>query len=174
MTMNWVRLGQQLRAARRTKDLKQLELANLAGVSLSTVQAIEGGKAFARVTPTVRTLARLVGWQDGSAETVLAGGDPTPAPATATHEPLPQEPPAEPESAYAHLPVRIREELKEGQFLDSGVYDISPEGSDVQMIVVIKGKTGATPEEIRRYMETVRRTERRLRQLNSPDESNTP
>lgn len=177
--MNWARLGRELAAARRAKKLKQLELADLAGVSLATVQAIEGGKSFARVTPTIRAFVRIVGWQEGSAETVLAGGDPNPAVApdspVTTQVPIP---PADSDSAFAHLPVRIREELKEGQFLDSGVYDISPEGSDVQMIVVIKGKTDATPEEIRRYMDDVRRAERKLKTLNIADEespdSNTP
>ncbi|MEU0181840.1 helix-turn-helix domain-containing protein [Streptomyces sp. NPDC006207] len=167
MTWNWIRLGDRLQAARKAKKLTQGELAELAGVSLATVQAIEGGKTFQRVTPTVRGLARLVGWTDDSPEAVLNGGDPTLAD-------TPDRPAAPPRNevgqagggSLGHLPARIRAELEEGQVLDTGVYDLSPgDDSGAQLIVVIKAPSTATPAQIRQYMDEVRRAERKLRRI---------
>lgn len=172
--MNWVRLGQELAAARRTRKLKQRELADLAGVSLATVQAIEGGKTFARVTPTIRALARLVGWQEGSAEAVLAGGEPTYMPAAATGQlelldhGAPE--PAERDDWAERIPLRIREEVREGQVLDSGTYDLSQKDTDVQILVMIKAPSGATPEQIREYLQVWRRAERELRKIGESGE----
>lgn len=174
MTMNWPRFGQKLKAARVAKKLKQRELADLVGVSVATVQAIEGGASFARITLTVRALARAVGWQEGSEDVVLAGGDPVYVSVVDASEQLeivdqdavPGEPEGDGGDDWAErIPLRIQEEVREGRVLDSGTYDLSETGSDVQLLVMIKAPSSATPEEIREYMRLWRRTERELREL---------
>jgi transcriptional regulator with XRE-family HTH domain len=176
MERDWARLGRAFAQARAAAGLTQAGVAERIGVTRTPVQAIErghvGGKPFKKVTGTMRSYARIVGWADGAIERILDGEDEPPL-LEAT-----QSPAAADTVDGLDLPIRIREELREGQILDSGVYELSPDGSDVQLIVVIKGKAGATPAEIRRYMETVRRTERRLRSISEADdtspESNAP
>ncbi len=161
MTWDWKRLGEQLQAARKAQGLRQTDLAERAGVSLATVQAVESGKEYAKITPTVRSIARTVGWTDGSPKAVLEGGQPTltEAPGRAGD--------TQPDALT--LPLRIQDELRDGQILDSGVYDLTPEGSDAQLIIVVKGKEGASYDEVRRWLDRWRETERKLRQLGDED-----
>jgi hypothetical protein len=82
------------------------------------------------------------------------------------------------DNRWEDLPRRIREELREGQILDSGVYDLEGGGSDAQLLTLIKVPSDATPEQIKQYMQLIRRTEREVRRIadsadESPD-SNTP
>ncbi|MER5769590.1 helix-turn-helix domain-containing protein [Streptomyces sp. NPDC001985] len=170
MTWNWPALGNHLQAAREARRMTQPQLADRVGVSLSTVQSVEAGKPFAKVTPTIRAMARIVGWTEDSPEAVLAGEEPSYV------EDYPRaggdEPPQEEQETPA-LPPLIAEELREGQILGSGVYDLTQEGSSAQLIVIVKGPSDATPEDMRRYAQAWRQKDRALRKLESGEGDST-
>jgi transcriptional regulator with XRE-family HTH domain len=159
MEPDWGRLGDELGKARVGAGLTQVQVAERAGVTRTPIQAIERGGPFRRITGTMRAFAQIVGWAEGSVEAVLQGGEPTllqrgnsaadARPTSAAEE--------------SRLPLRVREELRDGEILDHGVFDLTPEGSDAQIIVVVKGKSGASRDEILRYLEAWKRTERQLR-----------
>ncbi|MFD8949396.1 helix-turn-helix domain-containing protein [Streptomyces xanthophaeus] len=148
MDRDWVRLGKALQAARKASGVTQEGLADELGVGRSAVQLIERGKEFSKPSQTQRAFARRVGWAEGSIEAVLAGGEPT-------LDPLPASP-AAPEEARAEsrLPLRIVDELADdGALLDTTVV---PLGDDARMVVVVKGRPGASAAELRRNLEAWR------------------
>jgi HTH-type transcriptional regulator / antitoxin HipB len=57
----WGDFGQQVARRRREMGLTQRELADLAAVSFSTVQALEAGRVAVRVD-SVHRILRAVGW----------------------------------------------------------------------------------------------------------------
>lgn len=57
----WIRFGQRLAERRRELGLTQRDLADLADVSFSTVQALESGRTATRVDSLHRIL-RALGW----------------------------------------------------------------------------------------------------------------
>lgn len=79
MDRDWARLGDAVRHARKSAGLKQDELADAVNVSRATIQAIERGDSFKKVTHTHRAIAAYFEWDPGSIETTLAGGEPKPA-----------------------------------------------------------------------------------------------
>ena len=159
--MDWEELGRALKEARKAAGLKQTEIAKRLDISLSSVQAIERGNAFAKPTPTIRAFAAAVGWADGSVERVLEGGEPT----LARDEPKSSPEPGEatgPVPAGA-LPLRIVADLTdEGALLDTAVIRLPGGG---QAVVVVKGKAGGTPAEIQEALEAWRRTQPHLQGL---------
>lgn len=167
MQPDWKRLGWEFARAREAADLTQVEAAERIGVSRPTIQSIERGGPFKRITSTMRTYAQLVGWAEGSIEAVLAGGSPVRhqgSESAAGEEPGRLKPLAAAESGVSP-PTRIRAEPADGEGLDPGVYDLTPEGAGegVQLLVVVN-KKGASPQGILRYLEEVKRKER-LRDL---------
>lgn len=162
MSQDWERLGAALGAARvsRTPKLRQDDVASALGVSRATVQAIEHGKEFKKVTPTVRAFAELVGWTSDSPERVLAGGAPVQADA-ASVEPFARRPIGE------GLPMTVQDELeREGAVVDTAVVQL-PDGTSVT--VIVKGASKSpTPEERQRNLEAWRRVQPMLRELNYP------
>lgn len=167
-----MRLGTELAKARKAAGIKnQVHMAERIGVKRSTVQSIERGEPRSKATLTIREYARIVGWDDGSVDAVLAGGDPTLATEPRrlqAGEDAEQETP-EPSSAPA-IPLRIVAEFREGDVLDTTVMDLSRPGSRSRMVVVVMGPPDATVEEVRRDVETWRKTERVLRDLELPDD----
>ncbi|MCX5112170.1 helix-turn-helix domain-containing protein [Streptomyces sp. NBC_00378] len=156
--MDWVRLGEAFKAARATHEprLTQDDVQRALDVSRATVQNIERGKAFGRVTPTHRAYARLVGWTDDSVEQVLAGGEPT---RTADSESATSEPGA---PVPDGLPLRVAEELASGPLLDTMVIRLPGGG---QAVVVARGKEGGSPEEIQAALEAWRRAQPQLHEI---------
>ena len=166
MDPDWTRLGKALQAARRAPSigLTQEEMAVALGVGRSVIQLIEGGKEYKKPTPAMRTYAARVGWAEGSVERVLAGGDPILTGQLETEPPAKadQEAPAE-SAADAGLPLRIVHELKtRGDLLDTAVI---PLGDGASMVVVVKGKPGASQEEIARNLEAWREAQGQLMEL---------
>lgn len=165
MDRDWKRLGKALKASRRAPaiDLTQEEMAKVLGVGRSVIQLIEAGNEYKKPTATMRTYAARVGWQEGSIERVLAGGDPVfveGAESTALEVQGSAAPDPAPE---AGLPVRIVHELKgRGELLDTAVIPLGDGGS---MVVVVKGKPGASPEEIARNLEAWREAHGQLLEL---------
>jgi hypothetical protein len=124
------------------------------------VQNIERGQSFTRISTTHRAYARFLGWTNDSVNQVLAGGEPTMA--------EPGEAAGELSAEATGLPLRIVDELQdEGALLDSVVLQLG----DARMVVVVKGKPNATPEEIKRNLEAWRRAQRHLKSIDEePDE----
>ncbi|MBX9425495.1 helix-turn-helix domain-containing protein [Streptomyces lateritius] len=158
MDLDWTRLGKALRDARRAAPvpLTQEEMAEALGVGRSVIQLIEGGNKYKKPTHSMRAYAARVGWEEGSIERVLAGGEPTLKGATPP-APTPDVP------AETGLPLRIVHELKgRGDLLDTAVI---PLGDDASMVVVVKGKPGASVEEIERSLEAWREAQGQLMEL---------
>lgn len=170
MERDWVRLGRLLAEARKAIGLTQADAAARIGVTRTAIQSIEHGDVRVKITGTMRGYARLVGWDDGSLEDVVAGGEPAPAAMPGDREPGEVERPRTLDDL--NLPPLIQEELRDGQVLGTGVYDLTPEGSTAQLIVVVKGPSDATADDIRRYAQAWRQAERRIRELPREDGSN--
>lgn len=150
MEQNWARLGAAVAAARRPR-LTQQQLAEKVGVSRGTVQNIEHGKGLTKITPTLRAVEREIGWAPGSLERVMAGEEPVPL-----EEPAPPKVPSAevagppPPSAVASgLPARVRQQLVRGDLIDTTVVDL---GDDTTMVIVVRGKPNASPEELQRSL----------------------
>ncbi|MEU1805872.1 helix-turn-helix transcriptional regulator [Streptomyces sp. NPDC019937] len=172
MERDWARLGAALKAAREARGLSQAELGERIGVKRGAMRNIERG-LFSKVTHTVRSYAREVGWDTGSIDAVLAGGDPTPA------ETAPEAPDERAalniasglsiETAHAEeLPLRIQAALSDGPLLDSLVINLpgdDDENPDAQMVIVVKGRPGVGPEQVRRALERWEQMEARIRRL---------
>lgn len=139
MGRDWARLAGAIEAARDELGMTQVGLAKAAGVSESTIQNLEYGKARKRSPVSLPKVERALNWAPGSGETVLLGGDPVPL---APEELAP--------SDALNLPLRIQQELAEGSLVDTTVLDLTPLGSNARMIVVVKGEPDATPEQIRK------------------------
>ncbi|KMS72634.1 hypothetical protein ACZ91_64825 [Streptomyces regensis] len=154
---DWERLGRALAAAREDRGLTQVQVAGEIGVTRTPIQSIERGDKRKKATGTMRSMARLLGWADGSIEAVLAGGHPT-----LSGKPSPASPTEDPDSRPLELPPRITEELRDGQLLDSSVIDLTEDGS-ARIVVAVVGPEGASAEEIRRFLDSWRLKERQLR-----------
>ncbi|MFJ6487030.1 helix-turn-helix domain-containing protein [Streptomyces californicus] len=161
MSRDWVRLGHAIEAARDAKGMTQVALATAADVSESTIQNLEAGKARVRQPPSVKKVEAALGWAPGSADAVLAGGEPTPAPATQNTE-SPQA------GDQTGLPLRIIQELSDGPLLDTTVLPLS---GDSRMVIVVKGTPDASPEQIRRDLIAWAKAQSVLRDLDRDGDS---
>jgi transcriptional regulator with XRE-family HTH domain len=166
---DWKRLGQAFAEARKEAGLTQVDVAERLSVTRTPIQAIErgiqpNGRPFAKVSPTMRAYARLVGWTEGSPELILQGQEPEPA----------TQPVSAPVEAKSDLPPVIARELRSGKTLDHAVVHLSGEDDDddVRIVVVLKGGENMSEEEIDRRFEQWRRTRRHLQAI--PGESDTP
>ncbi|MGW1465590.1 helix-turn-helix transcriptional regulator [Streptomyces sp. NPDC002308] len=157
----WVRLGEAFKAARAALKLTQSDVMRALDVSRATVQNVERGKAFTRLTSTHRAYARLVGWSGDSVEQVLAGGEPTPAVDT--------EPSVSGPGVFVpdDLPLHVAEELTAGRLLDTMVIRLPGGG---QAVVVARGKEGSSPEELQALMEAWRHIRPQLQEIGERSE----
>jgi len=149
------RLGEALQAARESRRprLTQPDAARELGVGRSTIQNIERG-AFVRINRTVREYAQLLGWPEGAAERVAAGG------------PVADETAAETAIADAlPLPPAVEYELRTNETLGSTVISLGPDEDDGHVIVVLQGRKGATPDEVARIAERYRKVRHLLQGL---------
>ena len=140
----WQRLADAIVSARSAQGLRQVELATKAQVSRGTLQNLERGQAV-RMT-TVFNVTRALEWPNDHAERLLAErveGVPTTT------------------SMPSDLPLRVAGELEDGPLLDSTVLHLGDE-SGARIIVVVRGKPDASPDEIRKALEEWRRVERRI------------
>lgn len=150
-------LGAALKATRaaRKPKLTQEEAAERLGVSRATVQNIERGTGFNKVTPTMRAYAQLLGWSPVAVDNVLAGGDPDFSGGGDTVQPVVPAP--------SRLPLRIVDEIEsDGALVDTAVIPLSP---DANMVIVVKGRPDASPAEIRAALEAWRRAQPQLHDL---------
>lgn len=77
---DWARLGRAVRARREALGLRQGD----GGVSPATWRKVERAVDPPFLPATLRRIERALGWEPGSADRVLAGGDPIPTPANDT------------------------------------------------------------------------------------------
>lgn len=166
MERKWTQLGAELKAAREARSYTQAAVAEMIGVKRGTMRNIENGD-IARVTPTVRAYARAVGWEEGSVDAVLAGGVPTEAPSAAYSSEVRDATAAENIAGAApeELPLRIQAALREGPLIDTAVINLpgDDDGPEGQMVVIVKGRTGATPEQLKRALLRWEEAETKLR-----------
>lgn len=178
MDQDMARLGTALKATRDARRPKctQVEAANALGVSRATLQSIERGTASTKVTPTIRSYAHYLGWTDDSIEHVLGGGQPQIAQDTGVTESSSTRSSAGP----ARLPMRVVDAIEsEGALVDTALI---PLGEDATMVLVVKGRPGASadevrasasPDEILAALEAYRRTHPEMREL-ATDQEQSP
>ncbi|MFE9337700.1 helix-turn-helix domain-containing protein [Streptomyces sp. NPDC007063] len=164
MGSDWVRLGAKLKAARKAAGLTQEEMAEQLGVSRSAIQAIDRGDSK-RITTTIRAYAHAVGWDEASAPTILAGGDPIPAEPPSSETKPDATTTADAGVPLSDLPLRVVHSLSEGALLDTDIIDLPTSNSEVRMTVVVRGKPGASPEEIKKAIEAWERAARHVQRL---------
>ncbi|MCX4752927.1 helix-turn-helix domain-containing protein [Kitasatospora purpeofusca] len=170
MDRDWVRLGRMLAAARKAAGLTQGEMASELDLARATVQKIERGHEYGKVTPTHRALAQRVGWTADSVEAVLAGSEPDRA--VGAHSPPPTTP--ELDSVLDELSERVRLALLGGQVVDGDVIDLAPDDPDSVAVLILKrGATRppASPERMREDLRKWSQLQRAARQIFSDDES---
>ncbi len=142
MATKWTRLGEKLRAARTDLGIEQQQIAVAVGVTRGAVGNIERG-SVARMTPTIREYARVVGWTDDSPERVLAGREPV------LRDADPQDAgSAEGNGATMDLAVDVQESLRRGPLLQSQVVEVETPTGKVRATIVLRGEEGQSPEEL--------------------------
>lgn len=159
---DWERLGEAFAEARKAADLTQVEVAERLSVTRTPIQAIERGRQangspFTRVTATMRSYARLVGWTEDSPARILEGQEPEPATQSVSVPP----------ETRSDLPPAIDMELRSGKTLDSTVVHLGSEEEDTRIIVVLKGSENLSEEELEKLWHDWRRTRRQLQGMSS-------
>ncbi|MFJ8842989.1 helix-turn-helix domain-containing protein [Streptomyces cyaneofuscatus] len=172
MSEDWTRLSAAIRTARKARGWTQHQLAEVAGIGFSTVQRLESGVPFTRRPPSLDRIERALGWKVGSADAVLAGGEPEMADtvdAAAAREG--DEVVSAQAKQTARLPRRIEHELASGEVLDTEVLQLG--NSRVRMIIVATFEPGEGDDEeaVAEDLEAWSRAQRQLRGM-SPNEGN--
>ncbi|GAQ64110.1 hypothetical protein SsS58_04500 [Streptomyces scabiei] len=142
MATKWTRLGEKLRAARTDLGIEQQQIAVAVGVTRGAVGNIERGDV-ARMTPTIREYARVVGWTDDSPERVLAGREPVLRDAERQDVGS-----AEGGAVATDLAVDVQESLRRGPLLQSQVVEVKTPAGKVVATIVLRGEEGQSPEEL--------------------------
>lgn len=172
MEKDWKRLASAVREARKRHDppLLQRGLAELADVSLSSVQTLERGAGYTRMPSAAYKVAQVLGWTTESIDVVLAGGEPTlrglgdGAGADETVNAAPE---------YAsRLPLAVRDALSSGELVDTEVLDLGPDDSGMRMIVVVTREERSSDdiEKMRARLAQWAKKKGKLRSIASEDE----
>lgn len=82
MEQDYARLATAIRDARDARGWSQSELAKQGGPSTTTTSKLERGELQPIPGQTRRKIETSLGWEDGSVDAVLRGGDPTPTVST--------------------------------------------------------------------------------------------
>lgn len=134
----------------------QVELAVAADVTRQTVQSLESGKERSRTPAALGKIERALGWEPGTATRVLT------------------EQPSEAPRFAQGMPMRIAQELTDGQVVDTDVLDLTLPGSKSRLVVVFKHDSEAAdmaPDELRAALLEWTRIQRALRQITAGDEA---
>lgn len=164
----WPELAAAIKAAREARGLSQVALAELAGISESTVQNLEDpSRRPGRIPPSLAKVEPHLGWAEGSGVAILNGGEPTPA---RTVHNVSASLRGGSDRLRGKLPLRIVDELEsDDPLLDSAVIQL-PGAKGVRMTVVVHGQPDASPEEIQEALLAWRRAESKLHRLPDNDE----
>ncbi|MFJ5638709.1 helix-turn-helix domain-containing protein [Streptomyces sp. NPDC093223] len=160
MDQDFARLGEQLKAARQARRprVSQTDAAGALGVGRSTIQKMESDSVGQVTRSTVLVYAQWLGWTEDSVDRVLDGGDPAIGDSTKPAvRPVPD----------LGLTPEVEYELRAGKVLGSQVFNLGPDDSDGQIIVLLQGKKDATPEEVERIAARYRRARRHLQGIAS-------
>lgn len=141
MDSKWARLGHALKAARASQQMEQQDVVAQIGVKRGAVRNIEQGN-IAKITPTIRAYARMVGWTEDSVERVLAGHSPIYAEQAAS----PQAP--ESQLAPSDLSIRVQQALQQGPLIDSRVTEVITSSGRVKATIVVRGEEGTSQEQL--------------------------
>lgn len=153
MTREWERRLAAVKAEREKRGLTQVELADAAGVTESTVQNLEGGRDYRRKPSKLEAV-----W-----EALQAGEDPFESTADS---------PAS--KRQAAVPLRVQHELTDGDVVDTDVIDLSRGG--MKMVVVVTRDPDATPADedaMRADFAEWTRVQRAIRQIADGREDST-
>src|ERR1700760_3022958 len=72
--VSWEKLGHEVRGRRAELGLTQADVADRGGPSVETLRTVENNRA-GRLSPRMRrALERVLRWESGSTDAVLAGG----------------------------------------------------------------------------------------------------
>ncbi|MFI0718875.1 helix-turn-helix domain-containing protein [Streptomyces sp. NPDC021224] len=151
MDNRWTQLGAAFAASRRSQNLTQDDVAARTGVAVSTIQAIDQGGPFKGITASMRLYAVVLSWAPGSIEAVLDGGKPKLLEAPQTSE-----------AGIKGLPYRMAQALADGTALDTRFRSIGPHG---EIVMLLKGREGASPEELGAILREWERLEGHLDRL---------
>ena len=90
---NWIRLAAEISERRAHLDKTQAEAATDGGVSLAVWSLLENGRSTSARPRTLAAVDRALGWAQGSARTILDGGEARLSDAS-SHQPDPDDDPA--------------------------------------------------------------------------------
>lgn len=156
MEQDWKRLADAIRQAREAAGMTQVDLAERASIAEGSVQNLESGRERSRIPQSLTKVEQALGWAPGSGVAILRGT--ASQPLKAEEEPAKSRP-----RSRSDLPLRVVDELEDGPLLDSTVLHLGDD-SGARMIVVVRGKPDASPEEIHEALLAWRRMERRIQQ----------
>lgn len=108
---DWKRLADAIKHRREALGLTQVQLAELMGVSDTTIRNLEGGREFKRLPASVAAVEQALGWAPGSARAILAGG-----------EPVATETPAAPQTPEGAYEIEVDPEV--GTIVHNTVYEV--------------------------------------------------
>ncbi|MFD7554182.1 helix-turn-helix transcriptional regulator [Streptomyces sp. NPDC059835] len=160
MDRDWKRLGRAIKEQRDHLGMAtQQDLADEAGVTRQTVQSLEAGKPRTRMPATISKIEKALGWEAGTAARILTGtgSDDTTTPRFAEG-----------------MPLRVAQELSDGQVVDTEVLDLSVPGSNSRLVVVFKQDAEAaamSPDELRAATREWTRIQRAIRQIAASDDA---
>ena len=163
-TWQWDRLGDAIKAAREARDLRQIDLAERAGISESSVQNLESGEPRSRTPKTLAKVEPHLGWKPGTGIAILRGKETDPEGRLLTEiaDPPVADPPRD--VLRERLPLRVVDELESSDpLIDSQVIQL-PGIPGARMTVVVHGSPDATPEQIQEALLAWRRAEAHLQQ----------
>lgn len=149
----WKRLGTSLKAAAKSRGLRQQDVADRLGRQRNAIRNIETGQVRT-LTDTIRSYAELVGWTRDSPELVLAGGEPVlvspPGDSTAVAvEDALTSPAAAEKAGLDDLGLAVIQSLGEGRLVGTQVWTRPVAGTRMRMTVVARLDTDAAPEDER-------------------------
>lgn len=156
MEQDWKRLADAIRKAREAAGMTQTDLAQRADIATGSVQNLESGRPRTRMPQSLAKIEEVLGWEPGSGIAIVRG-------AASRPRKVGEEPAQTPEPGRSDLPLRVIDELEDGPLLDSTVLHLGDD-SGARMIVVVRGKPDASPEEIHEALQAWRRMERRMQQ----------
>ncbi|WP_328439312.1 helix-turn-helix domain-containing protein [Streptomyces sp. NBC_00444] len=145
MARDWAHLGEKLRDGRIARGKEQQEVAAEIGVKRGAVRNIEIGNV-SKVTPTIRSYAKLVGWSDRSVEEVLDGGEPTMTDAESAR--AQGETGSGEQLSTSDLSLEVQESLRRGPLLQSRVQEVTTPAGRVRATIVLRGEDGLSQEEL--------------------------
>ncbi|MFG2617748.1 helix-turn-helix domain-containing protein [Streptomyces sp. NPDC048507] len=155
MSLDWERLAEAIREARRSRGWTQADLAEVSGVGFSTVQRLEAGKPYRRRPPALDRVERALGWAAGSVDAVLEGGGPLNADEAAAAV-------IARAAGSERLPAYVAHELAAGEVVDTDVIEL-PDRPGVKVVVVVTRDADETGDTMAEDIRAWTRMKRQLR-----------